>query len=303
MKPAFRSVRVFFLEEGGLKRSCIYSVERTKSILNLILHCIEYLHQAIKSINWKSIKSFVKSKIFQYCALSFIALYIYGRFLAYMHEWLHAGPSVFILTLLILLYTIGLGDNTGAASGIPSAYSVFNRGVQRLIGQEDAETLANQFVRAAAGHGLNARGAGMNNVAGLQVGNIWVDDGDQVENDVADEQEAVNERRRRRRLERLQQRANAEDLATEAPENDGDATEDTNVELDSQTEEDLPDNEHNRNTTVRKSGKKARRRNLELRREMQRQRQAAAAMGFGTEINDNDMDLREQNAVDQLIID
>jgi hypothetical protein len=31
----------------------------------------------------------------------------------------------------------------------------------------------------------------------------------------------------------------------------------------------------------RKSGKKTRRRNLEVRREMQRQRQEAAAMGFG----------------------
>ena len=299
LKPAFRRVRVFVLEEDGLKRSCFYFVERAISIVRLIFHCITYLHQSIKNINWKSVQSFAKSKLCRYTALSFIVLYMYGRFLAYMHEWLHAGPVVFILTLLVLLYTIGLGDNTGASSGIPSAYSVFNRGVQRLIGQEDAETLANQFVRAAAGHGFDARGAGRNNAVGLQVGNIWVDDRDQLENNNGvDEQEAVHERRRRRRLERLQQRDNAEDGAAETPENDVNAVEDTNGELDLQTEEELQDDEQNRSTIARKSGKKARRRNLELRREMQRQRQAAAAMGFGAEINENDMNLREMNAVD-----
>ena len=48
---------------------------------------------------------------------------------------------------------------------------------------------------------------------------------------------------------------------------------------------------------ARKTGKKARRRNLELRREMQRQRQAAAAQGFGRGDGDDAV------AMDRLIGD
>lgn len=211
-----------------------------------------------------------------------------------MHRWLHAGPMVFIITLLILIYTIGLGENTGASSGVPSAYSVFNRGVQRLIGQEDAETLANQFVRAAVGHGFDA--AAGRNQRGF--GQIWIGDDEPLENNVIEEQEVINERRRRRRLERLQQRNRDEGYVHH--EIDNNVPQDEIVEAVVEPEDGMHQN-NGVSTTTRKSGKKARRRNLEVRREMQRQRQAAAAMGFGDDGGVGDM--REMNAIDQLIED
>jgi hypothetical protein len=288
-------LRVFLLEEDGLKQTCVYCIDRIKYLSLSILYCMKCIYQSAKNINPQSIRTVAESKLFRYSVLSCIVLYIYARVLSYMHEWLHAGPMVFILTLLVLLYTIGLGENTGAASGVPSAYSVFNRGVQRLLGQEDAETLANQFVNAAAGRGLDAVGvAGRNNARG--VGRIWVGDDEVLEHDAENEQDVVQERRRRRRLERLQQRNNAEDGEPEIPRNNDNIllVDDIDDEADLEPEGELQNNA-DINRSARKSGKKARRRNLELRREMQRQRQAAAALGFGVD------DLGEMNAMDQLI--
>jgi hypothetical protein len=140
---------------------------------------------------------------------------------------------------------------------------VFNRGVQRLIGQEDAETLANQFVRAAAGRGFDVDYVGRNERG---VGRIYIGDDEQ---DQVDAQDVINERRRRRRLERLQQR-NGDEGVQQVDDHveENDDGDDIGPEV-------VPQNDS------RKSGKKARRRNLEVRREMQRQRQEAAAMGFG----------------------
>ncbi|KAL3799348.1 hypothetical protein ACHAWO_008459 [Cyclotella atomus] len=266
IKPFLRRARTFLLEEDGFKQSCLYCIERVRSIALLFLYCTKYVYESAKMINLKSIKSCIESKMFRYSIMICSGLYVYGRFLVDMHEWLNAGPMVFIMTLLVLIYTIGLGDNTGASSGVPSAYSVFNRGVQRLIGQEDAETLANQFVRAAAGRGLDVGDAGRNDRG---VGRIWIGDDEQ---DQVDDQDAINERRRRRRLERLQQRNGDEGVQPV-----DDHVEGNEDEADLEPE-DTPQND---TTAARKSGKKARRRDLEVRREMQRQRQEAAAMGFG----------------------
>ena len=49
----------------------------------------------------------------------------------WIHHALDAGPIVLIITALVGIFTIGLGENT---DGI-SAYSVFNRGFQRLLGE------------------------------------------------------------------------------------------------------------------------------------------------------------------------
>ena len=294
IKPAFRRFHTFMLEEDGLKQSCTYCIERIKSTFMLVFYCIKCIYQFIKSVDVKSIKSFIGSKLVRYSALTCAGLYVYGRFLAYMHEWLHAGPMVFILTCLVLIYTIGLGDNTGASSGVPSAYSVFNRGVQRPIGQEDAETLANQFVRAAAGRGLDVGGAERNERG---FGNIWIGDDEPVENN-DDEQEVINERRRRRRLERLQQRNADIGENGQHVDNNTNMQQENDDQADLEPEEDLQQNDNV--AGARKSGKKARRRNLEVRREMQRQRQAAAAMGFGV---DEGMNIRDINALDQFVDD
>lgn len=200
IKPLLRCARTYLLEEDGLKQTYLYCTERVRSIAMLFLYCAKYIYESAKTINPKSIKICIESRMFRYSIMVCSALYIYGNFVIAMHEWLNAGPMAFIITLLVLIYTIGLGDNTGASSGVPSGYSVFNRGVQRLIGQEDAETLANQFVRAAAGRGIDADYVGRNERG---VGRIYVGDDEQ---DQVDDQDVIHERRRRRRLERLQQR-------------------------------------------------------------------------------------------------
>ena len=304
IKPTLRRIRFFLQEEDGLQNSFQYCIERIKSISMFLLHCVHIIYQFAKSIDFKSIRTFVESKFFRYSISSIIGLYSYGCVLKYLHEWLHAGPMVFILTLLVLLYTIGLGEDTGAAAGMPSAYSVFNRGVQRLLGQDDAERLANQFVNAMAGRGMNVAAAAERNVRGL--GQVWVGNEEIEQNDFVDEQEAVNERRRRRRLERLQQRNSGNYQANEAQDmqrNREEGDENINHYLDNEHEEELPQTEQHRNAAARKSGKKGRRRNLEIRREMQRQRQAAAAIGFRGDGLNEDMNMMEMNAIDQLIDD
>jgi hypothetical protein len=51
------------------------------------------------------------------------------------------------LTILIVIFTVGLGDdNQVPNSDRVSAYSVFNRGFQRLMGSVDAEQLLQQHV-------------------------------------------------------------------------------------------------------------------------------------------------------------
>lgn len=52
-----------------------------------------------------------------------------------------------IVTMLVLIFSIGLSDNDNKnSSGYTSAYSVFNRGFQTLLGNVDVESLVAQHV-------------------------------------------------------------------------------------------------------------------------------------------------------------
>ena len=106
-----------------------------------------------------------------------------------------------------------------------------------------------------------------------------------AENERRREAEAIiNENRRRRRLERLDRLGRRDggdrgDVVGGANDNDA-------AGLDADDRDDDTDDEDHGNDAVRrlvyrkKSGKKARRGDLEVRREMQRQRRAATAMGW-----------------------
>jgi Uncharacterized conserved domain (SAYSvFN) len=60
---------------------------------------------------------------------------------------LDAGPFVIILTILVVILTVGLGDDNQITNpNRISAYSVFNRGFQRLMGSVDAEQLLQQHI-------------------------------------------------------------------------------------------------------------------------------------------------------------
>ncbi|KAL9186055.1 hypothetical protein ACHAXT_005293 [Thalassiosira profunda] len=301
IRPCLIRARVFICEEEGLQRLAASLLERSTSVLSTLQKLLQYLLEQLKQTDVKSIKAaFASNKsLLAKGSLVLFALRLYFHALRYLHELLHAGPLVIIVTLLILLYTIGLGDNTGAASGIPSAYSVFNRGMRRILGTVDGEELARQY----AGGGAMAAAGGMN---GGDINVIEFDDGGRWGNDEGEgaeeeERNVVNERRRQRRLERLEQRRNEErnegndDAAPPRADNDTPLLNDETGPGENSTgleenrhggRDDRPANEAT--PAARKSGKKERRRNLELRREMQRQRQAAAAMGFGAAENADD---------------
>jgi len=153
----------------------------------------------------------------------------YYAFIRYVHYALDAGPVVVILTCLVAIFTVGLSDKQNE-DGL-SAYSVFNRGFQRLLGSMDANEILAQHVG----------GAGFM---------------------PAMPPPEVHPQRPRARA------APVEERPPEPAPNNGDAD-----------EEQLPRDDGRGGS--RKTGKKARRQNLEQRREIRRQREAAIAMGFG----------------------
>jgi len=77
------------------------------------------------------------------------ALITYYYFVRWAHEKLDAGPMVLILTALVAIFTIGLDDDPNR-DGL-SAYSVFNRGFQRILGSLDADELVAQHVGGGLG--------------------------------------------------------------------------------------------------------------------------------------------------------
>jgi hypothetical protein len=269
--------------ETGLARfvSTIY-----ESITSIIL----FTTKSTQILNVATITSFIiTNKFILYkSTIILIALLLYHRTLLYLHDLLAIGPLVLIVTLLTVLYTVGLGDNTGATSGIPSAYSVFNKGMARLLGTIDGEELARQYAGGGGGGGGGAAAmavVGVNDTAQRLYDNNNLNEEDEVWEEWIDEEEIVNERRRQRRLERLRRRPEHDDDANNDSNN---ADEDEDYDLDD-TREDYQRQESaaaaaaaaGAAATRKKSGKKARRKDLDLRREMQQQRRAAAAMGFG----------------------
>jgi hypothetical protein len=164
-----------------------------------------------------------------------------------------AGPLVMILTALVAIFTIGLGDNQDGLS----AYSVFNRGFHRLLGDLDADALVQQHVGGA----MMMAGVGM--AAGPPL--------EDADNGNLHRVERMVEPQRRMEADavaRRRQHGNAQE--------NGDRGEEDDTML--QNNDDEP--QHQRGRGARRSGKKARRRDLEQRREIQRQRQAAMDMGF-----------------------
>jgi hypothetical protein len=70
------------------------------------------------------------------------AAILYYLALRWLHHFLDAGPIVLIISALVGIFTIGLGDEENDTA--LSAYSVFNRGFQRLLGEVEAEDLVAQ---------------------------------------------------------------------------------------------------------------------------------------------------------------
>lgn len=188
---------------------------------------------------------------------------VYYLFVRVMHAVLDAGPMVLILTALIAIFTIGLGDNDNndPENGVLSAYSVFNRGLERMLGTVDADDLLAQHLGGAAGALV---GGGAGGGMGLGGGAHRVRHLDEAD----DEEE-----------EDLAEDSDNDDLPRNAGAENNNGGTGGNV--------------------ARRSGKKARRRDLQQRRELRRQREAALAMGFGQ--NDEDDQIAMQRLIEDQI--
>lgn len=73
-------------------------------------------------------------------------LLVLGLVLAGAHvaSWYNLGPVYILVSILVAIFTAGLGQRQ---PGDASAYSVFNQGVRRLPGQLDADVLDEQIRR------------------------------------------------------------------------------------------------------------------------------------------------------------
>lgn len=171
---------------------------------------------------------------------------IYYLAIRWIHEKLDAGPLVLIITALVAIFTTGLRDK---ADGELSAYAVFNRNFQRLLGSVDVEELVNQHVGG-----------------GMMMGGM-------MQQALAEENQGNNNPRGRN--ERINDNNNARENQGVPVEANG---------ADDSDDEELIDGDDNandqQNQRARKSGKKARRRNREEKIELRRQREAAMALGL-----------------------
>lgn len=181
------------------------------------------------------------------------AVICYYGAVRWIHYALEAGPVVIILTALIAIFTVGLGDNQN--DGL-SAYSAFNRGFQQIMGSVDAEALLQQHVGGAMAMPMN---------------NFDRED----EREGARNPPARHERRRQQQQQHEEEDQDEDGRQEQPPNDDSDSEDD-----DDDDEDDAPA-QAQAQPRGRTTGKKARRRNLELRREMKRQREAAQALGFG----------------------
>jgi len=96
----------------------------------------------------KSVFFFVTNRSWkQWMFFGVVIIYYYS--IRWIHEALEAGPIVLILTGLALIFTIGLSDDKNK-TGI-SAYAVFNKGFEQLLGSIDAESLLAQHIGGGMG--------------------------------------------------------------------------------------------------------------------------------------------------------
>ena len=211
--PALRRASSFVRDDGedGLR---MIASAKTGRALSSMRSCARESWRLLSSARRADHAKFASDhrSLFAKSAAILAGLRAYHRALVYLHDLLAIGPIVVILTLFGLMYTIGLGDNTGASGGVPSAYSVFNRGMRRLLGTVDGEELARQYAGGGGAAIMANRGGyfvpGGDDDDDLDDdgGGIWEEMGGDDGEDEDDVRDRVNERRRRRRLERLRRR-------------------------------------------------------------------------------------------------
>lgn len=145
------------------------------------------------------------------------AVLAYYLSLRVIHHYLEAGPLVLIGTALVLIFTVGLSDSN---DGSLSAYAVFNRGFQRLLGSVDADALVAQHV----GGGFVAA-AGMNEERVNNIPRRAQREEPEIEEEPPAEQQprARGKKGRRRRIEQRREMQRQRQAAREMGFGDDDA--------------------------------------------------------------------------------
>mmetsp|Transcript_15379 Transcript_15379/g.42531 ORF Transcript_15379/g.42531 Transcript_15379/m.42531 type:complete len:261 (+) Transcript_15379:551-1333(+) len=193
-------------------------------------------------------------------ASPFICFLFLSLFSFVTRSYLDAGPLVLIVSGLVAIFTFGLGDDQNK-EGL-SAYSVFNRGFQRILGSVDADALLAQHV------GMGMAAAAIPNQQAFR----HDDDGDNHNNN------NHNRGGRRRQQQQADNDRDREPIAVNGAD----------------------DGNNRPEQGARKSGKKLRRKNQEHKVELRRQREAAIAMGFNGQGNREEMMAMQQLLEDQV---
>ena len=107
IKPTLHQIKVFICNEddnGGLKQLATSIMEYITSIVSIIIQVFKLVYNNVKQMDVKSIIAFFTDNKSILTKLTFIiiGLRIYYHALLYLHDMLHIGPLVLIVTLLIL---------------------------------------------------------------------------------------------------------------------------------------------------------------------------------------------------------
>ena len=285
MPPGFKRSRALWDEtrDGGIRawvRAICYELQPirlSKSNRKQALATLQTLAQNLISLILgiphvcKSLIIFVANRTLrQWMVVGAVLLYYF--FIRWVHETLDAGPVVLILTALTLIFTIGLGDDENRA-GL-SAYSVFNKGFEQLLGSIDADSLLAQHVGGGMMMNMNMN---MNNNNNNHAADHQLQQHQQERNNAVPPRRVGHEEENNHQAVENEDEANADD------------------------EPDNNNNNDNDNNRARKSGKKARRRDLDQRRELRRQREAATRIGLDGVGDGPDDEVAMQRIIEEQI--
>jgi hypothetical protein len=116
---------------------------------------------SILSVTWSILQTifvFIRDDFSLWHGKLLAAVLLYYCLVRVVHEYLEAGPLMLMVTALALIFTIGLADkneNDPRSQREMSAYHVFNRGMQRMMGDLDAEQMLAQHLGGVLYNGNN----------------------------------------------------------------------------------------------------------------------------------------------------
>lgn len=155
------------------------------TIIALWKDAIEQCQTTLPGRSQQMLCSTIPSVVYHYWKY-ILSIVLYYYTIRYIHETIHAGPVVLMITILIVIFTVGLDDTTKNSEYI-SAYSVFNKGFQRMMGTIDSDELLAQHV-----------GGGAANMMMMGAGGMHPNNNNRNDNVNAEEEEDDARRRRRR---------------------------------------------------------------------------------------------------------